>query len=262
MQGTCPALHRSRTVVLRGSGSGHVTPQLDKKTAKNLAFRPKLWYNAALHGGWPSKPARRQKQMSERSGDPDSSGQNHSNNHTVLFTIPPYGHGPGAPGCPDYAKRTQSPHVSDFSPCNYAKRTQFTIPPHDQNVERSEIRRGGPNKPNPHPFRACHAGRRSVPMHIGEPNSPNYTKRTQSTAPPHPKTRQTNPISAPVVIPSGSPDSSGERSAAAQSRGIHSITIAEGDSKQKNEPNSPPQPPHPRPKNPKQTQFLAWRTRY
>ena len=40
MQGTCPALHRSRTVVRRGSGTGHVTQQLDKKTAKNLIFRP------------------------------------------------------------------------------------------------------------------------------------------------------------------------------------------------------------------------------
>ncbi len=39
MQGTCPALHRSRTVVLRRSGTRHVTPQLDKKTAKNLLFR-------------------------------------------------------------------------------------------------------------------------------------------------------------------------------------------------------------------------------
>ncbi len=39
MQGTCPALHRSRTLVRRGSGTGYVTPQLDKKTAKNLLFR-------------------------------------------------------------------------------------------------------------------------------------------------------------------------------------------------------------------------------
>ncbi len=37
MQGTCPALRRSRTVVRRGSGTGHVTPQLDKKTAKKQA---------------------------------------------------------------------------------------------------------------------------------------------------------------------------------------------------------------------------------
>ncbi len=28
-------------------------------------------------------------------------------NHKILLTIHPYGHGPGAPGCPDYAKQTQ-----------------------------------------------------------------------------------------------------------------------------------------------------------
>ncbi len=50
--------------------------------------------------------------MSQRSGDPDSSGEELFKNHKVLFTIRPYGHGPGAPGCPHYAKQTQFPQAN------------------------------------------------------------------------------------------------------------------------------------------------------
>ncbi len=71
-------------------------------------------------------PPRRRKQMSERrvaskrsedgSGDPDSSGEALFKNHKVLFTIHPYGHGPGAPGCPCLAKQTQSTVPPPSSP--------------------------------------------------------------------------------------------------------------------------------------------------
>ncbi len=57
--------------------------------------------------------------MSERSGDPDSSGEDSFKNHKVLFTIHPYGH--GMP-CPCNAKRTQS---QPGPQPKYAKQTQF-----------------------------------------------------------------------------------------------------------------------------------------
>ncbi len=87
---------------------------------------------------------------------------------------------------------------------NYTKQTQFTDPrPKNAKQTQSQPSRILPRWPkvspesSGNPISSRHAGRRSVPMHIGEPNSripsvpppPVSAKRTQFHPGPRPKTR-------------------------------------------------------------------------
>ncbi len=144
-----------------------------------------------------------------------------SRNHKALFTIHPYGHGPGAPGCPYLAKRTQfHPGATGPRPKN-AKRTQFTVPLASRRLfqpdyakqtqspqancqspkPNSQKTRNEPNLPPQQPKNAkrtqFHKANCQKPTAKSQKtrNEPNSTRPTAKSQQPKAKKCETNPIS-------------------------------------------------------------------
>ncbi len=98
-------------------------------------------------------------------------------NNELLYakrTQSPYGHGPGAPGCPKYAKNKPNPHTAAILP-----------PP----IPR--------NKPNP----STAATLLALPPHPNAQNEPNSPKPTANRQTPNAKKFKTNPILTNQIEP-------------------------------------------------------------
>ena len=147
-------------------------------------------------------------------------------------------------------------HPSNPPTTNYEPRTTNSIMQNEPNSRtagvspafRSRIAR---NEPNSSPFRVCHAGRRPVPMHIGEPNSSAPARLPVSAAP---LSCKTNPI--PVRARSRRAGMPLPRETNPISSGHHPASLTIPPIMQ-NEPNLPCPPPSSRPDQNPWLLFLA-----